>query len=112
VEGPGGDDREAPVMYGPGWKTLRTEPTESLRNGIPRDAYLTMSSASRDVIYASSSSQPMMTGEQEISGLAWSMASRERPDLFPWATQQPVWDRFKMGKSQDFKFVLRFTPEL
>lgn len=106
VIGSNGEEAESPNMYGPNGHTLLLEPTESLPTGLPRDGYLTMSNRSRDVIFAYAQGQPGYGSPRELSNLAWDLATRERPDLFPWATQQPAYDRFLLGTSEDYTMTV------
>lgn len=112
VEDENGNSIEAPGLFGPGGRTLRTEPTEALPSGVPRDAYLTITSNTREVVFCSSSSSPGMRSEQELTSLAWNIATRERPDLFPWANQQAQYDRFRLGKTEDFTLTLHLARDL
>lgn len=96
-------------MFGdPGWLG---EPTNALPRGIPNDAILTLTSKVGPVIFPSDSASADRGGfvwAVDPDSLAGSMAYRERPDLFPWTTEQPAYDIFRVADRQTW--TLRIDP--
>ncbi|HRF59029.1 MAG TPA: hypothetical protein PLH94_03835 [Fimbriimonadaceae bacterium] len=87
-------------MFFLGVQSWSDEPTNALPRGIPLDAKITLTSKTGPVIFPSDST----SGDRgyyiwavDPDSLASSMAYRERPDLFPWATEQPNFDLFRVA---------------
>lgn len=94
--------------------SFESEPTEALPNGIPSDAYLTISGSLKEVLFARDSSRPDRIYEypQELESIAWNLFSRERPDLFPPDPEQMNFDLFRVASQRQVEIKANLTPKL
>lgn len=95
---------------------LRNEPTEILPNGLPPTATLSMTFLDRDGFfpdYAKTDRNVYESGEPvDANGLAWTVAAKERPDLFAWAANQPVAQGFWRGHDTRITMEMKFIPKV
>jgi len=85
------------------------DPTERLPNGIPPDAQVQLMMLDEPVLVpeAGGFGVPLSASE-----LASQIAMEERPDLFPWAQENKVSDRFRASNRVTMTFDFLFTPKL
>jgi hypothetical protein len=92
-------------------ETLASDVTEAFPQGLPPDGELSIALVTEPAFFASVSKPGPGAGQprpMSVHELAWLTFTPERPDLFPWAAQMPVYDQFQPGKSLlwHFDFVL------
>lgn len=80
------------------------DPTERLPNGIPGNSQVRLSLIEEPVVIpATGFGYPMGSAE-----LASQVAMEERPDLFPWAQESKLPDRFRLANRMAFSFDFQF----
>lgn len=84
------------------------DPTERLPNGVPNETQVTLNTVNEAVVIP----QGGFTFPMGAAELASQVAMEERPDLFPWAQENRVGDKFKSATRLSLGFDFRFTPTL
>lgn len=94
-----------------GGEGLESEPTELLPRGIPAATQISLDTADTMVLYAYDSSEdgPMAFGE-ELESIAAQIYFKERPDLFPWAEQNPNLDLFRAARRNSQTIHIAYSP--
>lgn len=83
-----------------------TDPTERLPNGIPANTLVKLNISQESVVIPQASYMfPLGAAE-----LASQLAMEERPDLFPWAQEAKLPDRFRMATRVFYDFSFKFNP--
>lgn len=84
------------------------DPTERLPNGIPGNTQVRLTLMQDPVVIpAAGFAYPLGASE-----LASQVAMEERPDLFPWAQEAKLPDRFKMATRASYSFDFQFGGSL
>lgn len=112
-----GQEAEEQVMM---YDDLGDEATELFPDGLNADAKVTLTVEEKDALFGerSKSDENDMRYAYEDrepideNRLAWQTISKERADLFPWAANQPSYDRFVMGKFTRITVRIKFRPKL
>jgi hypothetical protein len=92
--------------------------TESLPNGIPADARITVTDTESDVLFVSGGVQgnlPYAARTLDAEELALETFMSNNRQYFPykdWETEPPVPGRFRLGKRRRVEFAFDFTPVL
>lgn len=80
------------------------DPTERLPNGIPGDAKVQVNTTIEAVVIPTTGfAYPMGAAE-----LASTMAMQERPDLFPWAQENRIGEKFRTSTRSFYDFAFEF----
>lgn len=110
AEEPGNEEEQHEYL-----QSLKDEITEWLPNGIPNNAVCSMDFSEENSLFAIYSAQDRGWRQepQPITpdSVAWDMFSKERQDLFPWATQQPSISEFANGKRTTITIKLSFIEK-
>gem|GEM_PF-5329861 len=93
---------------------LASEPTEALPNGLPGVGYLRMTLIETPVLFTTRqyAGQREFTMPEPLESVAWQLFAKDRPDLFPFAEENSLIDRYRLGNQREFTLTLQLGPKL
>lgn len=88
------------------------EPTDLLPFGLPAGTYLSMKQTTEPTIIVTSSKNPRMSANpMNVEELSWTIAAKERPDLYPWVENDDIFDRYQAGTVRRITLKVHLTKE-
>jgi hypothetical protein len=98
-------------FWGP---SARTEPTERFPDGLPPTLQLSANVVAGPGVFPATDNRfgYNYPSGLDATGLAWQLITKERPDLFPWASNQPEFKEFHLGKRENWNFSLSLDPKV
>lgn len=88
---------------------LTNEPTEALPEGIPGNAVFTMVDEMKEAVYGIGKVGAIQKQPITAMDLAWQQYSKSRLDLYPWASDQPTYESFRIGSQQTISMLFQFN---
>lgn len=93
---------------------LASEPTEALPNGLPAVGYLRMNLVETPILFTTRQfpGRREYTMPEPLESVAWQLFAKDRPDLFPFANENTLVDRYRVGSQREFTLTLQLGPKL